>query len=103
MQRTPNIICLNRRILEHFYAKLFSPYYCQSQILIIQNSREMTPGNLTKPNFFPGIINRTFCRLNQGDTSFVKWLSGNGHLLPTLTSLIITDYEKPQRMERDKP
>lgn len=35
----------------------------------------MTPENLVKTNFFPEII-RTFCGLNQGTTSFVKWLGG---------------------------
>lgn len=98
MPRRPNLICLDRGIFEHFYNKLFSPYDFQFQI-VIQNSKEMTPENILKPNFFSEIISRMFCGLNQGKISFVKWLCGNGHLSPTLTLLIITDYEKPQEME----
>lgn len=98
MPRRPNIVCLDREIFKHFYAKLFFPYDCQSQILI-KNSRKMTPENLAKPNFFLEIISRAFCGLNQGKISSVKWHSGNGHLPPTLIPLTITDSEKPQEME----
>lgn len=76
---------------------LFSSYDCQFPNSYSDLQRHDFR-NLAKPSSPPEIIDRMFCGLNQGDTSFVKWYSGNSHLPPTLTSLIVTDYVKPQKM-----
>lgn len=65
----------DRGILEHSRHSYFPPMTVNSQIL--QICRETISENLAKPTFPPEIINRTFCGLNQGDTSFVKCYSGN--------------------------